>query len=128
MIRAHAVFSTRVVATQNFPRRTKMQYFRTENPENTDNTPLRLARRRAAFELQCFRNCTLSSTKNLYYNRTSLKHRAPANSLLEQISLKLAIIDAFTLEADLPTSHFRQPHVYYSLRIFSKIVPPAAEL
>ena len=32
-----------------------------DNPENADNTPKRLARRRAAFELQCFGNCTLSS-------------------------------------------------------------------
>ena len=32
-----------------------------ENPENADNTPERLARRRAAFDLQCFRNCTLST-------------------------------------------------------------------
>jgi len=34
---------------------------KTENPENAHNTPKRLARCRAAFEFQCFRNCTLSS-------------------------------------------------------------------
>ena len=57
--------STCVVAShQNFPKRAKKQYFRTKNPEhpeNADNAPERLARRRAAFELQCFRNCTFSS-------------------------------------------------------------------
>ena len=35
---------------------------KTEKPENADTmpTPDRLARSRVAFELQCFRNCTLS--------------------------------------------------------------------
>ena len=53
-----------VVARRNFPKRPKTQYFRTRktrNPENANNTPDRLSRSRVAFELQCFRNCTLSS-------------------------------------------------------------------
>ena len=32
-----------------------------EKPEDADNTPEQLVRRRAAFELHYFRNCTLSS-------------------------------------------------------------------
>ena len=57
--------STWVVARWNFPKRAKKNIFEqksSENPENANNTPKRLVRRRAAFELQCCRNCTLSSS------------------------------------------------------------------
>ena len=48
-----------MVARRGFPKRVKHNNFE-HNPENVDNAPERLARRRAAFELQCFSNCTLS--------------------------------------------------------------------
>jgi len=70
--------STWVVARPDFSRRTKTQYVGTkkpENPENADNTPKRLARRRAAFELQCFRNCTLSSFKCSVQPRLSVRQQ-----------------------------------------------------
>ena len=38
-----------------------MQYFPTKKTENADNMPYRLAQVGVAFELQCLRNCTLSS-------------------------------------------------------------------
>jgi len=46
-----------VVARRSFPKRAKTHYFQTKNLENADNMPERLVQRRAAFELQCFRNC-----------------------------------------------------------------------
>ena len=65
-----------LVARRNFPKRPKTQYFRTkktQNPQNADNTPDRLARSRVAFELQCFRNCTLSSFYRAAYMQGGLR-------------------------------------------------------
>ena len=39
----------------------KTQYFRTKNAENADNMPIDWREVGVAFELQCLRNCTLSS-------------------------------------------------------------------
>ena len=50
------------VAMRKYTRHPKTQYFpakkKTENPHNM---PERLVRCRSDFEMQCFRNCTLSS-------------------------------------------------------------------
>jgi len=54
--------------------------------------PERLARRRTAFELQCFRNCTLSSLLTYYYARVQHYKEHTINHVIFA-SIKLVVVD-----------------------------------
>ena len=83
-----------------------------ENPGNANNTPERLARCRAAFELQCFRNCALSSQRmknqqfqNVKVARTLSRPFEGSNSRTTWPMLR-AIHLLITITFDIPANSF----------------------
>ena len=69
------------IARWNFAKRPKTIFLNQSNPKN----PERLARCRSAFEMQCFRNCTLSSFFFLSYSNRYSCRFAPICSCIDNL-------------------------------------------